>query len=91
MKEMLNKICGFLRMIFGYLIMITLFAGGATFFGYVAALIIGGDTASLICTFIYKQFIPIIIYVSSATVLFGLLIMYLSGETALTASKKKKH
>ena len=91
MKEMLNKICGFLRLIFGYLIMITLFAGGATFFGYVAALIIGGDTASLICTFIYKQFVPIIIYVSSATVLFGLLIMYLSGETALTASKKKKH
>ncbi len=90
MKETLKKICSVLRMIFGYLIMITLFAGGATFFGYIAALIIGGSTAELICTFIYKQFIPIIIYVASAATLFGLLIMYLSGETALTASKRKK-
>lgn len=90
MKEILNKICGLLRLIFGYLIMITLFAGGATFFGYVAALIIGGNTAELICTFIYKEFIPIIIYISSATVLFGMVIMYLSGETALTASSDKK-
>lgn len=90
MKKTLEKICNVFRIIFGYLIMITLFAGGATFFGYIAALIIGGNTAELICTFIYKEFIPIIIYIASAAVLFGLLIMYLSGETALTASGKKK-
>lgn len=90
MKKTLEKICDILRIIFGYLIMITLFAGGATFFGYVAALIIGGSTAEIICAFIYKEFIPVIIYIASAAVLFGLLIMYLSGETALTASGKKK-
>mgnify|MGYP003301256897 CR=1 FL=1 len=31
--------------------MICLFAGGLTFFGYVAALCIGGDTAAAICRY----------------------------------------
>jgi len=90
MKERLNKVSEICKIIFGYGIMITLFAGGLTFFGYVLALIIGGDTASLICTFIYKELIPIIIYTSAVLVLFGLLAMYLAGEVALTPGKKNK-
>ena len=46
MKELCMKISAILKTIFGYGIMISLFAGGLTFFGYIAALIIGGDTAS---------------------------------------------
>ena len=42
MKETLKKIAGVFKLIFGYGIMIVLFAGGLTFFGYLAALIIGG-------------------------------------------------
>jgi hypothetical protein len=75
-------------MIFGYGIMIVLFAGGLTFFGYVAALIIGGETATAICTWIYKSFIPIIIYASTVLILFGLLTMYLAGEKALVPGQK---
>lgn len=75
-------------MIFGYGIMISLFLGGLTFFGYVAALIIGGDVAAAICTFMYKTLIPIAIYISTAMILLGLIAMYLAGEYALTASKK---
>jgi hypothetical protein len=69
--------------------MICLFAGGATFFGYMAALIIGGDTATEICTFIYKMIIPYIIKASTVLVLLGLVTMYLNGEVALTPDKKK--
>lgn len=69
--------------------MICLFAGGLTFFGYLAALFIGGETATAICVFIYKTIIPYIIYCSTTLVLLGLVAMYLAGEFALTANKKK--
>ena len=90
MKNFIKKLSEIFKIIFGYGIMITLFMGGLTFFGYVAALIIGGDTAEIICKFIYKDLFPIIIYAASILVLFGLLTMYLSGQTALTASVKNK-
>lgn len=89
MKEVCKKISRVLKTIFGYGIMICLFAGGLTFFGYLVALIIGGSTATAICVFIYKTIIPIIIKISTVMVLLGLVAMYLNGETALTASKKE--
>ena len=97
MKKMLNKIsdvckkiAGVCKIIFGYGIMITLFAGGLTFLGYVVALIVGGDVAAAICNVIYKQIFPIIIYASTVLVMFGLLTMYLAGEKALTPTKREK-
>ena len=86
----MKKVSSVLKTIFGYGIMISLFAGGATFFGYVAALIIGGDLATEICSFIYDKFMPVVVYLTSAFVLLGLRAMYLGGEMALTAEKKKK-
>ena len=93
MKEVCKKIANVLKTVFGYGIMIALFAGGLTFFGYVAALIIGGEVATAISVFIYNRIIPVIIYVSVIMVLLGLLAMYLNGEVALTPAKKhaKKH
>ncbi len=90
MKETMKKLSDILRLVFGYGIMITLFVGGFTFFGYLIALFIGGDTAADICTFIYKGIMPVMIKVSTSMILLGLLVMYLSGEQALTASKKSK-
>lgn len=89
MKEKMQKPVGVMKMIFGYGIMITLFAGGLTFFGYLIALFIGGETAEAMCTFIYKQIIPVIIYATTVLVLFGLLTMYLAGEKALIPHGKK--
>lgn len=86
MKE---KIIRILKTIFGYGIMISLFAGGLSFFGYVAALIVGGPAAEAICTFIYKQYLPVIIYLSTIMILVGLVVMYLSKDHALTAHKDK--
>ena len=90
MKNTLKKIADVCKLIFGYGIMITLFAGGLTFFGYVAALFIGGDAAAMICYVIYKKIIPVIVCTSTSLVLFGLLSMYLAGEMALTPSTKTK-
>lgn len=81
-----TKVC---KLIFGYGIMVVLFAGGLTFFGYLAALCIGGETATAICTFIYKKIVPVIVYASTVLILFGLVTMYMAGEKALTPDKKK--
>lgn len=91
MKDTLRKISNVCKLIFGYGIMIVLFAGGLTFFGYMIALIIGGETATAMCTWIYKSFIPIIIKISTILILFGLITMYMAGEKALTPGKKNAH
>lgn len=90
MKAFLAKTGNFLKIIYGYGIMICLFAGGLTFFGYIAALIIGGETATGICTFIYKTIFPYIIYASTSLVVLGLVAMYLCGEFALSAKPDGK-
>ena len=90
MKTFLKKISNVIEVVFGYGIMLSLFLGGLTFFGYVVALIDGGETAVWICDFIYKKFYPYLVYWSSIIVLLGLLKMYLCGETALKAEGKKK-
>ena len=89
MKATLKKISDVCRIVFGYGIEIVLFVGGLTFFGYLAAVIIGGDTAAAMCEWISKSLTPVIIYASTILILFGLLIMYLSGEKALVPDKKK--
>ena len=89
LKGILNKISEIASVIYGYGIMLALFAGGLSFFGYLAALIIGGDTATSICSFIYKGVYPYLTYVTSIFVLLGLAVMYLRGEIALSSVKKK--
>lgn len=89
MKETCKKISEVLKKVFGCGIMVCLFAGGLTFFGYLAALVIGGDTAAAICHFIYKKCFPVIIYLSNIMILLGLASLYLAGEKALTTDKTK--
>lgn len=89
MKDICKKISTVLSMVFGYGIMIVLFAGGLIFFGYVVALIIGGSIGALISSFIYKNIIPFIIYASNILVLLGLVVMYLNNELTLTFGKEK--
>ena len=87
---MREKIAIVLQTIFGYGVMICLFVGGLTFFGYLAALIIGGDTAASICSFLYGGLFPYLILLSTIMVLVGLAKMYFAGEVALVAGKAKK-
>lgn len=74
---------------YGIGIAVALFAGAASVLGYIAAIIIGGDTATLICTVIYKNIYPVIVYISSISVLLGIVKMYVAGEKSLVPPKKK--
>ena len=85
-----EKITDMIKLIFGYGIMITLFAGGLTFFGYLIALIIGGEKAEAICGFIYKNVNPVLVVISTCMILLGLLKMYICKETAFTAGTGKR-
>lgn len=87
MKELKKRISGILQFVFGWGIYISLFVGGLSSIGYGVALIIGGDTAQVICHFIYKTLYPILVSSATITVLLGLLKMYLCGEVALSAKK----
>ncbi|MCR5683876.1 MAG: hypothetical protein K6G81_00440 [Lachnospiraceae bacterium] len=85
MKE---KIVSIMKLIFGIGVTVCLLVGGITFFGYLAAIIIGGDAAATICTFIYKTLYPILVYISTAMILLGTLKMYICGETEFSPRKK---
>ena len=89
MKNVKNKIVNVMTYIYGTGILLALFVGALSFLGYVVAIIIGGETATEICTFIYKSFYPILITFTSCMVLFGLVKMYIAGEKALDNKKKK--
>ena len=88
MKKFHDNLGKVLGLIFGYGIMFVTFAGGATFFGYLTALFIGGEKAVLICDIIYKTITPIIVKITSSLILLGLATMYLYGQTALTVGKE---
>ena len=90
MKNIRENIAKVLSYVYGIGIAVALFVGAFSFFGYVAAIIIGGDTAAKICQFIYKELYPEIIYLSSVSVLIGLVKMYVAGEKSLVPPKKKK-
>lgn len=92
MKQVFRDLAGAFRVLFGYGILVSLFAGGLTFFGYLVALIIGGGENGLgaeICRVISQEITPHITFLSTVMVLLGLLTMYLSGEQALTVGKKE--
>lgn len=90
MKKILKVISKILDYVYGWGIFVCLFVGGITFFGYVAAFIIGGETAALICNFIYKTVFKILIYGGNVIVLVGLLNMYIKNQKSLTVSDDKK-
>ena len=88
--ELLKKPVAIAKLILGYALMISLFVGGATFLAFIVALCIGGEGAVKICAFIKAYIIPAVTYTCTISVLLGILLMYLSGESALSAKKKAR-
>lgn len=84
----MKKISNILLRIFAYGITICLFAGGATFLGYVAALVIGGENATNLCVFLHKTFLPYVIQFTSIFTGIGLVGMYFSRIKALSISNE---
>lgn len=83
----MKKISDILLTIFSVGVILTLFAGVLAFLGYVVALMIGGETATELCLFIYKGYFPWVIRVCSVCVGAGLIGMYLSKLKALSLDK----
>ena len=90
MSQFREKLAKVLTYVYATGIAIALFVGALSVIGYVAAIIIGGETAAKICDFIYKDLYPHIIYLSSVSILIGLVKMYVAGQKALVPPKKKK-
>lgn len=86
MKNFVKKLIQIIDVIYGWGILIALFVGGLTFFGFLAAFFIGGETATEICTFIHKTIFKWLIYGGNIIVLLGLLNMYLKKQKSLTIS-----
>lgn len=86
----MKMIANIMLKIFSYGIIACLFAGGLSLAGYVVALIIGGESATALCLWIYKTYLP---WVIKATTLFtgiGLLGIYLGNSKVLMASTDRK-
>jgi len=84
----MKKITNVLLTVFSIGVLCALFAGAMAIVGFIAALIIGGETATALCVFIHKTYFPWIIKATSVFTLFGLVGMYLSKQKALTAESE---
>lgn len=85
----MKKFADILLKIFAYGIVACLFAGGLSLAGYLIALIIGGETATSLCAWVFKTYLPWVIKATSVFTGIGLLGMYLSKQKALTARSEK--
>lgn len=85
----MKKLSNVLLTVFAVGILACLFAGGLSLFGYAAALLIGGETAEALCTFIFKTWLPVVIKLTSAVTGTGLAGMYFSRQTALAVTTEK--
>ncbi len=89
----MKKASEVLDKIFGWMIMISLLAGGLAFFAFLVSLIIGGGEGSVaeaIAVFIKGKYFPIVIRVAVVTILIGLISMYFKGESFLSLTAEKK-
>lgn len=85
----MKKLSDVLLRIFAYGIIACLFAGGLSLLGYIASMVIGGETAANLCAWIFKTYLPLVIKITSAFTGIGLIGMYLSRQKALTADNEK--
>ncbi len=86
----MKKASDVLLKIFAYGIIACLFAGGLSLVGYLVALIIGGESATSLCLWVFKTYLPWVIKATSIFTLIGLIGMYLSKQKALVATTEKK-
>ena len=83
----MKKTASLLLTVFSTGILLCLFAGGLSIIGYIIALIIGGELASDICSFVYTLYLPWVIKFTSFFAGIGLLAMYLSKKHTLQQKK----
>lgn len=82
----MKKLTNILLKIFAIGVIVCLFAGCLSLVGYISALIIGGELATSICSFIFTVYFPWVIKLTSLFTGIGLVGMYLSKKKALTVN-----
>lgn len=90
MKKILTVLTKILDKIYSIGILVCLFGGGLTFFGFLAAFIIGGETATEICVYIQNQIFKWLIYGGNVIICLGLVNMYLKKQKSLTVSDENR-
>jgi len=86
----MKKLTDILLKVFAVGIIVCLFAGGLSLLGYLVALIIGGEIATNLCTFVFEAYFPWVIKFTSVFTGVGLLGMYFSKQKALTVTSENK-
>lgn len=84
----MKKIADVLLKIFAYGIIACLFAGGLSLLGYLIGLVIGGESATSLCAWVFKTYLPWVIKATAVFTGIGLIGMYLSKQEALTVTSK---
>lgn len=86
---MRDKIYNILNKTYGVILAISFFAGLIPVLPFIVAIIIGGPTAELICTFIYKEYYPWIIAMAAISVVVGWVASYIKKPES-SAKKEDK-
>lgn len=84
----MKKLANVLLTVFSVGVLAMLLAGALSVLGYIAALCIGGETATALCLWIYKTYFPWVIKLTSVFAGIGLVGMYLNKQKALTAASE---
>ena len=79
MKTFVNKISSLLETLIGITLAVCLFLGALGFVGFLVALIVGGNTAGVICDWVYNVFYALLVKISTITTLFTFVLLYLKG------------
>jgi len=79
-----------LNKIFGWGVLCVLIAGALSFPGFLAALVIGGESGQELAACIHRKYFPVVIRISSLMIGIGLAAMYAGKERALSLDTGQK-
>ena len=85
---MRDKIYKILNHVYGILMFVSFFAGLVPIIPFIIAVIIGGDTGEAISVFLYKNYYPIIIAITTIAVMIGWIASYIREKEKLNPEKQ---
>lgn len=85
-----KKIYDLLNKLYAAMLMISFFAGGLPIIPFIIAIILGGDIGEAISLFIFDKYYPIVIIISSISILIGLICLYIKKEYGFASENLKK-
>lgn len=87
---MSRKIYQILNKLYAGMMFVSFFAGFLPVIPFIIALIIGGETGSVIYTFLFSEYYPWVIALGSLSIIVGLVAMYVGKIEDLSLKSMKK-